>query len=179
MERVGLIPSISPPVAWVLPCNPLALLAPYPQNLASRRRETQNFASRRDETPLFEARPKLPQTSRPRNIFGHFGSNNDLKMTKFDQADMSNFWGLLFFWKKTAGGHLGWEPRVLCTIQPWLGLLAWPWLAWPSSPRTGLARLACTRQQRRRPPLAAGAALRAAVVVAGAGKSSKAGTRRG
>ena len=76
------------------------------------------------------------------------------KMTKSDQASMSKFWGLLFFREKNAGGHLGWKPRVLCTIHCWLGLLAWPWLAWLSSPRTGLARLACTTQQQRRAPSA-------------------------
>ena len=50
-------------------------------------------------TQLFEARPKLPQTSRPRNIFGHFGSTFDQQFTKFDQAGMSTFLEVLFFWK--------------------------------------------------------------------------------
>ena len=33
------------------------------------------------------------------NIAGpeHFGSKVDQKLTKFDQAGMSKFWGLLFF----------------------------------------------------------------------------------
>ena len=61
--------------------------------------------------------PKLPQTSRARNILAHFWLKFDQKLTKFDQAGMSTFWGLLFFWRKTAGGHLGREPRVL-----WSGL---------------------------------------------------------
>ena len=61
------------------------------------------------------------------------------------------------------------NPGLACLAG--LGLLGYP------SPRSGLARLACTTQQRHRPPSAAGAALRAAVVVAGAG--SGAGTRRG
>ena len=52
------------------------------QNLSSRPRETQNFAPRRGETPCFELDPKLPQTLRPRNIFGHFGSKIDPKSTE-------------------------------------------------------------------------------------------------
>ena len=61
--------------------------------------------------------PKLPQTSRPQNILAHFWSKHYLKRTKFDQAGMSKFWGLLFFRKENAGGHLGWEPRVLFLIR--------------------------------------------------------------
>ena len=44
--------------------------------------------------------PKLPQTSRARNILGHFWSKFDQQLIKFDQAGMSKFWGLLFFWGK-------------------------------------------------------------------------------
>ena len=33
-------------------------------------------------------------------FFDHFWSKNNPKLTKFDQAGMSNFWGLLFFRKK-------------------------------------------------------------------------------
>ena len=46
-------------------------------------------------------------------------------------------------------------------LHCWLGLLAWPWLAWLSSPRTGLARLACTNCNER------GAGNRAASAKAG------------
>ena len=89
-------------------------------------------------------RPTLPQTSRARNIFDHFWSKFDQNLTKFDQAGMSKFWGLLFFCGKNRRRPPGLGTLVLCTIHLWLGLLAWPWLAWLSSPRTGLARLACT-----------------------------------
>ena len=43
--------------------------------------------------------PKLPRKMRARNIFDNFWSKIDQKMTKFDQAGMSKFWGVLFFWK--------------------------------------------------------------------------------
>ena len=75
------------------------------------------------------------------------------------------------FWKSNPILGVPSNPGLACLAG--LGLLGYP------SPRSGLARLACTMQQRHRPPSAAGAALRAAVVVAGAGKASEAGTRRG
>ena len=91
---------------------------------------------------------------------------------------MSKFWGLLFSGEKTAGGHLGWEPKVLCTIHRWLGLLAWPWLAWLSSPRTSPARLACTSNNDRGAKRRAGRRRRPVSLLRGAGKASEAGTRR-
>ena len=89
-----------------------------------------------------------------------------------------NSGGCYFSGEKTAGGHLGWEPRVLCTIHRWLGLLAWPWLAWLSSPRTGLARLACTSNNDRGAKRRAGRRRRPVSLLRGAGKASEAGTRR-
>ena len=59
-----------------------------------------------------------------------------------------------------------------------------PWLAWLTSPRIGLARLACTSNNSSgapRRPAAFGSwvAWSAAAVVAGAGKASEANARRG
>ena len=44
--------------------------------------------------------PKLPQTSRARNMLGHLWSKFNLNLSDSDQAGTSKSWGLLFFWGK-------------------------------------------------------------------------------
>ena len=73
--------------------------------------------------------PKLPQTSRARNIFSNFSSKFDQNLTKFDQAGMSKFWGLLFFWKKNRRRPPGLGTQGV-TVRPHRHRgLAWP--VWP------------------------------------------------
>ena len=75
--------------------------------------------------------PKLPQTSRPRNIFGHFWSKKYQKFTKLDQAGMSKFWGVLFFWKKKRRRQpgLGTQGFIHHPSVAWLACLALACLA--------------------------------------------------
>ena len=70
MKRVGLIRSKSPPLAWVVWCNPLADLATICQNRSSCRDKTQNFAFRQDETPYFGPGPNY----RDKNGCGAFSN---------------------------------------------------------------------------------------------------------
>ena len=92
--------------------------------------------------------PKLPQTSRARNIFGQFLSKNDQNLTKFDQAGMSKFWGLLFFWRKNRRRPpgLGTQGFMHHPSLAWLACLALACLAILASYRP---RSPCLHPQQR------------------------------
>ena len=106
--------------------------------------------------------PELPQTSRARNIFGHFWLKNNQNLTKLDQAGMSKFWGVLFFRKKNRRRPpgLGTKGFIHHPSLAWLACLALACLAILASYRP---RSPCLHQQQRprreaprRPPKAAG-----------------------
>ena len=92
--------------------------------------------------------PKLPRTSRARNIFGHVWSTFGQHLTKFDQAGMSKIWGLLFFWgKKTPEATWAGKPGFMYHPSlAWLACLALACLAILASYRP---RSPCLHQQQR------------------------------
>ena len=87
--------------------------------------------------PQAGAWPKLPQTSRARNIFSHFWATSGQNLTKVDQAGMSKFWGLLFFWRKNRRRPPGSEAQSLMvrTFQDFKGFKGFQKLSDAQSPR--------------------------------------------